>query len=1540
MEKSSININTNFPNKGMNQDVSDFNQNKESWMYARNTVINSNNGDILHLQNEPSNSFCANFPYTFIGSVKIKNNRHVIFTTDNINSEIGIFNELNCTYAKYVNDPCLNFSTANPIFAAVKDDIDGFESIYFADGQRNEIRKLSLNPEKIPYKYTLTYTNGCPIKTPTTELDCNLLSFTPNFIVPTIEVNKNNFSGSLKNGSYQFAIAYSINNQRLTDFYNITFPIHIWSHQNNLGSIDIDITNIDPLFSEFQLVCIATVENQTFYKLLGSYNVSQTKLNISNLNKIEYEDIPLAEITIKKTYYQKADQLVANDQYLFLKGVSTRKKINYQQQAMQIQSYYDVWQAREDYYKTGNKVGYYRDEVYSFQIQWLFSDGEWSDCFHIAGRKSNNIDLEIINNNDVPQETNCNTYQNKRWQVYNTASVLNTPFINLEECEIKYVGTGSMSYHESTINYPDNDIMFGNEKCTPIRHHKFPSEKQVPRYVSNNDGIRHINILGVHFENIQHPLDENNNPVQDIVGYRIFRSDRNGNRSIIARGVSTNVRGLTDVTNPSSIKSQLYSNYPFNHGTGDLFLNQYNPNVDQKAISQPNIIYQDKFTFYSPHSHIGRVGLGNILTIDGIESCKAETLFYQTENHPKHKLLTNSALIFCLIIGAIDGWLRTQIGSQIEVKYKDGLIVSTITPPGSTHTMSLTNVTSYQKANDILQSINNINVNDLDPLNPTDAIKIATINTLKTLLTTVLTTFTIGIQAIETAQKVYDLIYNSVSFEQYAIQQNTIGRFTKTSYINEGNYRREIKSYQYLSEGINTINELNIEYNNLYKKDNVYISLNSNLNVPTDTSQVLLNNRNINQIYRFADDVKLVYTTVKRTIENQYGQLDSSRHLSTGEHIISTFSNIYTSSTIFGGDCYINRYTVNNPTDFFTHPLYKQANGFELDYTTIPAIAYPRYWANFIKYDLSEQLSNLSLTNIISSVNNFTPSSKHELNGPGNTLSISKIKNKYFYTSVNAVFDFIVESDYNLENRDWQINKNFYSQNPNHKSIFENKGENRTYEEFVFDKSYLKQLNEDIFYQQPLDYNITNYLSYFPNKVIYSLPAFKEQKFDNWLVYLSNNRFDFSQSQFGNLTSVKLIDNQQLIFLFDKASPYFTPGRAELKTIDEQTIYLGDGTLIREPKPLLLTDDNFASCSSRFAFNYTKFGIFYPSQTKGNVFQLNGTSPTEISRNGMYYFFNNYLPSNLLKEFPNYIHKDNPYIGTSLISTYDPTYEMYYITKKDYILNPKYKNLLTYNPVTDTFNYNNLVVTLNNKEFFKECSFTISYSPALKAFISFHDYKPNAYITGENNFMSIINIDNKSQIWKHNERNDNFCKFYNVNYPHSFIVPINNNQNVQVLNSLEYISDAYKYIDNFNKEYVPKETYNKAFVLNNEQFTGMLNLKIKNKNKLSEMINYNKAKLNQNNELDIYIDKVEEKFRINTLRDVSKYRDTNINFLLYNPDGYTFIINKDNIDYEISNIEKRKIRNNTSKLYLERTISENNKLIFYLNNYKQSISSI
>lgn len=140
-------IDTDIFVKGMIKDSHESFVGKENWVHCRNCINNSAKGDAGTIGNEPANLICAVTGYTIIGAIYLYGDKWIIFSTNNINSEIGLFDDSHCEYDVLINDDCLNFHKSHLITGASKENYDCTWHIYWDDG-RNPSRTLNLGAAK------------------------------------------------------------------------------------------------------------------------------------------------------------------------------------------------------------------------------------------------------------------------------------------------------------------------------------------------------------------------------------------------------------------------------------------------------------------------------------------------------------------------------------------------------------------------------------------------------------------------------------------------------------------------------------------------------------------------------------------------------------------------------------------------------------------------------------------------------------------------------------------------------------------------------------------------------------------------------------------------------------------------------------------------------------------------------------------------------------------------------------------------------------------------------------------------------------------------------------------------------------------------------------------------------------------------------------------------------------------------------------------------------------------------------------------------
>jgi len=205
---------TNTFTKGMVKDLNDTFVGEGLWTHARNAVNNSHDGQMGVIGNEPANLHCITLPYTLIGCIHLNDDQWVVFTTNNIDSEIGIFDESACSYTKVVNDKCLNFKTSNLITGASRRKFDCNRLVYWVDGL-NPDRYIDINEP--PFKFRETIVDGCATKIllQPLQLDCEKIRIASLVAQPCLNIKKGAGAGTLANGSYQALIAYTINGVRV-----------------------------------------------------------------------------------------------------------------------------------------------------------------------------------------------------------------------------------------------------------------------------------------------------------------------------------------------------------------------------------------------------------------------------------------------------------------------------------------------------------------------------------------------------------------------------------------------------------------------------------------------------------------------------------------------------------------------------------------------------------------------------------------------------------------------------------------------------------------------------------------------------------------------------------------------------------------------------------------------------------------------------------------------------------------------------------------------------------------------------------------------------------------------------------------------------------------------------------------------------------------------------------------------------------------------------------------------------------------------------
>jgi hypothetical protein len=1645
--------------KGMMKDLNDSFLPEGAWSHARNATVNTLQGDTATISNESSTLLCASAPYPVIGYIFFNDDEWVIFSTDdNNNHEIGIYTESTCTYTKVVNDPCLNFSSSHPIRSGgVKLSFDCHRYFYWDDGL-NPTRYLS--PTRIPYIQICTNSpTGCTTCVDTTALDCDQIKLTPKIKIPKVDIRKATYGGELINGSYQACVAYTINQQRFGDYYAITNPQPIFNHVGIGGAVEVSVSNLDTeYFSEFELVIVYTISGNTIAKSFGFYATSngsgpsiEATIGISIIPD-SLLTVPLSNLPVRRPVYERSDATYTVGDYMLRVGPRTRYSFNYQPEANKIKSKYVIWQVESSFYKIGGAVtGYMSDEVYPFFIRFLYDTGERSDSYHIPGRAPVQSDLGIIspgNGNNFDIAFN--------WEGEDTSSVTSNPNTLYTDTASKYEGLiieeGDMSYWQSSERYPNDPVRYDTLCNQYIRHHKFPSRRTGNSWHHSNDG-RNIRIMGVRFYNIAKPqMPDPNNPsvlidVPNIVGYEILRGSREGNKTIVAKGIFNNL--LVEATGTSLDAIQ---NFPYNQcGGNEVLLQTANTaygrgNCDGAGnpnMPKANFQRAQHYSFHSPDTQFKEPYLAPYEAKKyGIVNGELDrAIFSPVENHPRHKLPSDLSFFLSMIAGLILGVKKASSEPTIstitlpKTKGPETLSGSTL-PTGILTAAQASELSLFFidiLANNTLNTLTpeiarmlanftlNINTSSVKYVQPTTTLAAAstTSGTYRDFINRIFGQTVLGNSAFElptttltfndspyegmplllkafyqlpiilnswseATDEFLELLLKLVPYRQFAYQQRSHCLYTTSSNLRIS--RRKVLNSGYIGSGV--FNAGNVRIDNTLRNKFVFIetqSLSLDHTGLVDNSRFTLGGANIPYGKDYINGLPVtgkisstIYGALVNRIVNQYGQLDTINQIPISSHYIDSpnSNNTWVASTgpLFGGDIYIGRHTEKNPFFFFRSWLQNRPDGYEIDYRKYSATVFrPRFWMNTESYDLNDFLKGLAsgLGSLVSSVffdptsssgptqlplqpdqDGIVPSDFSNLDQDPANCGVTSVrlgvKNAFMYLFYSGVRDFFVESEINVDLRDWLDEDRYRHYQPYEYTDLDKLfnpdviTEREPYR-YDFSLSHSKIFFDKISWGniQPRTYDPITYLdcfTYDPSMVVYSLPD-NGSVSDPWRVYLPDNFKILS----GTIVNIKNINKNGSMIVFDDRSPVMIQGSDSLQTDLGTKVTLGDGGLFEQAMQNISSSDRSfmeGACIDTFGVINCPAGVFLMSNSLRKIYRVAGQGALEdITAKGLKWWFNNYMGYKILEDFPSFPDTNNLAVGIGSFITYDHESSILYFTKRDYIINPALKNTwdYVYTGKGRFTLFSKVVPGLKlrgiklDSKYFVNVSWTISYDPKQEFWVSFHDWHPNYTLSSRTKFTAI----NGKDFWKHNVRFDNFCNFYGTDYPFEIEVPINTKQ-VSIVDSFEYYLDAVVYTDSPDVSYTQLDgNFDQAVVSNREQCSGLLNLV-----PYPRDFPYTASLFptTVGNSINILVSKEENKYRFNQFYDIVNNRNAATPIWVIGKDGYKKQLNPAAINYTKPEFQQKRLRNYFQKVFLRKTISGAVNFVFKIFNTKSTIS--
>lgn len=1064
---------------------------------------------------------------------------------------------------------------------------------------------------------------------------------------------------------------------------------------------------------------------------------------------------------------------------------------------------------------------------------------------------------------------------------------------------------GLFSYTESTETYPCNDELYNSQNLTiseddipasiksdfesyfvdsivageyvlnsetdfkdkPIRHFKYPDNKVAPfmsgmSQVFTQYGKSVIYPLGFHLstEVINAFLDiaVNNELLtqeerDNIVSYKIYRGDRRTQKTVLSRGIAFDMYRYNESLSTGANRVVNYSNYPLNALGTDRFNNVAHPYGSEK---------NNFFSFIGPDTSFYKPTLPREITIDGYQFGASNNYCSEVLGHPTMVILGQAGFGAATTLAVLE--------SLAELT----LQIATLSVNANTAGLSLP-----------------------------AALIVLTISIISLALVSVYKGGQYRYQWLETFKNLgqpRNFAYYNVSIGYYNkflpntdVTHQDLRGLEVSAYIKEG---RKYLVNENTSENyyINNLDreasvmlhtgDYHIQYPNQYKNyDNVDVSF--ALSSRKGNSTVIGKSGSV------PGRVASPYITLKQYLPQQYGEIDSVSWVNTG--YCGRLEEDNDCNAAFGGDCFISRFSWKRKLPFFTNnafglaPLtpFKYSDYFNIN----PDSTTGRY---FIDYELNDG-SESFVASIV-----FPDRASDYYLDPGGSPKIPgfyvKPPNKFYLYSYGIPY-FLVESE---------INNNYrYGKREAHENFYPNVGDvidwtqegNVSIREpntYFYNIVYTVRHSFYPYTTLPSNYEEETYnkLNSLVNATIYSGQDVSENSMvDPWIRYKALDSFTFSESN-GQLVALDGIESSQILARFTKGFTIFGAIDTLRDRLTPETENLGTGGIFAG-RPVTFNETQLGYAGTQHQVKIScEFGHFWVDTKRGKVFNLQpgGQGLLEISRpsndinSNIEKWFKNNLPFKILTHFQD-VPTDNNYNGLGITVGWDDRTKRILLTKRDYIPN---NDSVLYNSDENYFyiveDEEEVKVSLEDTAYFTNCSWTVAYSAVLRAWISYYSFLPNYYISYNDYFQTGINYsedtENEFGLWSHLPFLSSYQVFYGKRY--SFIIeyPIVSELTQSVLRTVEYWLDVRKYYNKHNYTDIYGTGFNKAYVYNNFQNSGLLNLNHQKEDNLFQLATY---PVHNTDSIDILQSEIAGKWTFNYIYNTIRSEKSGLPIWLY-----------------------------------------------------------
>lgn len=1004
---------------------------------------------------------------------------------------------------------------------------------------------------------------------------------------------------------------------------------------------------------------------------------------------------------------------------------------------------------------------------------------------------------------------------------------------------------GKFAYVESTHRYPCNEELFDssklkiNESLVPlsiktlfessfttgvdgngdyilnpsetnfmnknIRHFKFPNNRVAPfmSSITNSNNSAFIYPIGFKLDNevvnffldvavINELLTQEER--DEIIGYEFFRGDRRTQRSIIAKGI-----GFTPLEYAENSDKVLYQNYPLNqHGIDAL-------------NNMQGIVNNSWLNFHSPETLFSRPTLGSEITIDGYIKGIAQNTFAPMKNHQTMVLLGEKARNLATTIASLE--LTAEILSE-------AMAILTWAGTGSGVTLAVS----------IAIGAGAIIAVSLSGLFRAGSYRYQ------------------WLQTFEGFGQGYNFAYIGASKVSY------------NRWVNNGQNNslyRGLSLRTYLEPNDTTVRDersmIAQKVNNDKREESVIMKMPNGFPVIPDISvlndmgtreQILFNTTGVFNS-NITHNTTVPYIAMKEWLPGQWGEIGSIQWLPT--NYCGRLDEYNSCDGVFGGDMFISRLYIKKQFPFFRNYALRTAMNLPYRYSSQLNIKDPItfdpdaiFFTGFMDYKTANDEASFAGVVFPENKSRFMLYS-----GSGGTSFVNDffITDRYkFLTQYYGLLSFLVESEINCNYRYGRnrLQESFMPYVSDMEWIQEDDVPMSVGESFFYNNVYSKTQHKKAYVTLPSDFSKekSEKRNNLDNTLIYST---KDDMSNSLRAPWRNYRpLDFATfpKDVGDLIDVVGIESE-IVWL------RFTDSQAFYNTIDpirERQVgggTLGDGTMFRERSVNFnKTDLGHAGTQHKSKLS-TPYGHYSVDAKRGKVFEIapNAKGIEDISI-PMDKWFKDQLPFKITKYIPN-ADIDNNYNGCGITMGWDDITKRVFITKLDYV--PKQNTYFD----EDNGYYieqgrNRVYVELNNETYFTNASWTVAYSPITKGWISYYSFTPNYYVSLNEYFQTGVNkLGNKSHgVWSHFPFLSSYQVFYGELHPFIIEYVEGTKATHSMVETVSYWMDVRKYTNKYDYTNVFAKSFNKAYIYNDFQNTGLLELTPQNVNDRTQVRNF------------------------------------------------------------------------------------------------------